>query len=72
LGHWLAPVSGVWDVLVKKQYIEQWVNKFLEGNVLTEDWHLSGNMAMNDDNGALLIKGTVTLHNNYCGKEART
>ena len=55
-----APVSKVWSVLVKKQYIEQWINEFSGGNVVTEDWQLNKSIAMTDDNGAVVMKGTIT------------
>lgn len=55
-----APASKVWKVLVKKQYIEQWISKFSEGNVVTEDWHLNGNIEMTDDDGTVLMEGTIS------------
>lgn len=55
-----APISKVWKVLVKKQYIKQWIYEFSEANVVTEDWHLNSNIAMTDDEGTVLLEGTIT------------
>ena len=55
-----APVSKVWEVLVKKQYIEQWIYEFSEGNVVTEDWQLNSKIEMTDDDGTVLMEGTIT------------
>jgi uncharacterized protein YndB with AHSA1/START domain len=52
-----ALVSSVWKVLVKKQYIKQWIYEFSQGTVVTEDWHLKGTMAMTDDDGTVLLEG---------------
>jgi uncharacterized protein YndB with AHSA1/START domain len=51
-----ARVSNVWKVLVKKQYINQWIHEFSQGAVVTEDWHLNGAIAMTDDHGTELMK----------------
>jgi uncharacterized protein YndB with AHSA1/START domain len=55
-----APVTRVWEVLVKKRYIEQWINEFSTGNVVTDDWQLNKRIAMTNDNGTVLMEGTVT------------
>jgi uncharacterized protein YndB with AHSA1/START domain len=55
-----APVVTVWKVLLKKQYIKQWIYEFSEGNVVTEDWQLNSNIAMADDDGTVQLKGTIT------------
>lgn len=55
-----APVSSTWKVLVKKQYIEQWISEFSEGNVVTEDWDLNRRIAMTNDDGAVLLEGAIT------------
>lgn len=55
-----APVDKVWEILVKEQYTQQWINEFSGGNVVTEDWQLNSNIAMTDDDGTILIEGTIT------------
>ena len=55
-----APVTKVWNVLVKKQYIKQWIYEFSEGNVVTEDWQLNRKIAMTDDDGTVLMEGAIT------------
>jgi uncharacterized protein YndB with AHSA1/START domain len=55
-----APTPKVWKVLVRKQYIEQWIYEFSEGNVITEDWQLNSKIAMADNEGAVLSEGKIT------------
>lgn len=55
-----SPVPKAWKVLVKKQYIEQWISEFSKGNIVTEDWHLDRQLAMTDNDGAVLMEGTIT------------
>lgn len=55
-----APVSKVWDVLVKKPYLKQWIPEFSQGNIVTEDWHLNSTMTMTDDDGTVVSQGTIT------------
>ena len=55
-----APVQEVWKVLVEKQYNKQWIDEFSGGNVVTEDWQLNSNVAMTDDQGTVLMVGTIT------------
>ena len=55
-----ARTSKVWDVLVRRDYIEQWVKEFSEGNVVTGDWQLGSEVAMTDDDGTVFQTGKVT------------
>lgn len=55
-----SPVSKVWKVLVKKQYTKQWVSEFSAGDIVTEDWHLNSKIGMTDDDGTVVLEGTIT------------
>lgn len=55
-----VPVSNVWDVLVKRQYNEQWVKEFSGGNFVTEDWQPGSEIAMKDDKGKVILNGVIT------------
>lgn len=55
-----VPASKVWDVLVKRQNIEQWVKEFSDGNFVTEDWQPGSEIAMKDDKGRVILNGVIT------------
>ncbi|HYH55236.1 MAG TPA: SRPBCC domain-containing protein [Anseongella sp.] len=55
-----APVAKVWNVLVKKQHIQQWIYEFSASHVATEDWQLNTRIAMTDNDGTVLLEGTIT------------
>lgn len=58
-----APISSVWNVLVKKKYIEEWIKEFSAGNLATEDWRLHSQISMTDNDGKLILQGTITEFN---------
>jgi len=60
-----ASASRVWNVLVKQNYIEQWMKEFSSGNFITEDWQLQSEIAMTDDVGNVIQKGIITIFEPY-------
>ena len=60
-----APASSVWDVLVSRSSIEVWAKEFSEGIAVTQDWQLGSNVAMTDDDGRVVQRGSVTVFEPY-------
>lgn len=60
-----VPVLKVWNVLVKRQYTQQWIKEFSDGNLTTEDWQPGSEIEMTDNDGNVIMKGKVTALEPY-------
>lgn len=55
-----ASISKVWNILVKKDYINQWIKEFSAGDFITENWQKGSGITMVDDEGNVIHKGIIT------------
>lgn len=59
-----APAQKVWEVLLNKEYIEQWYKAFGEGVKADTDWQLGSKAIFTDNNSDGIIGRIVTLEPN--------
>ena len=62
-----APIARVWDVLTRREKTGEWASEFTGGApfYIESDWKLGSPVLWKDQNGAVIVEGTVTALEPY-------